>query len=126
MFGATQLMPSFCACGCGLQVTESGHHRKDCRRRELAAGCVCPRNVTSAAQARCNLKHNPINNPINNSINNRINNPINNLKKKHALRAANLQAVRDDPAILETKKISPGTSASVSVLTDVDWVDLQT
>ena len=107
-------MPNFCACGCGLRVAESGYHRKDCRRRELAAGRLCPRNVTSAAHARRNLKHNP------------KNNPINVLEIKLALRAANLQAVRDDPTILETQKMSPGTSASVSVLTDVDCVDCQT
>ena len=126
MFGATQFMPSFCACGCGLQVAESGYHRRDCRRRELAAGRLCPRNVSSAAHARSNRKHNPKNSPINNPIKNPINNPINNLKKKRALRAANLQAVKDDPAILKTQKMSPGTSVSVSVLSDVDWVYLQT
>jgi len=80
--------------------------------------------VTSAAQARWSLKHNPINNRIYNPINNPINGPINNLKKKRTLIAASLQ-VRDDPRILETEKMSPGTSASVSVLTDVDWDNLQ-
>jgi len=107
-------------------VTESEHHRKDCRRRELAAGRLCPRNVTSAAKARRNLKHNPKNGPINNPINNPINGPKARLEKKLVLTTANLQSVRDDPTILETQKMSPGTSVSVSVLSDVDWFYLQT
>jgi len=107
-------MLNYCACGCGLRVAESGHHRRDCRRRELAAGRLCTPNVTSAAKARGNLKHNPknnrINNPINNLKKNWINNPINALKKKRALRAANLQAVRDDP----TKKRQHGVRLALN------------
>jgi len=97
-------------------VDEAGHHRKDCRLREVAAGRVYPKNVSSAAKGRWHLKHNP--------TYNRILNPIYNLKKKRVLLAANLQEVVDDATILETQRMSPGTSASVSVLTDVDCVDL--
>ena len=71
-------MPTFCACGCGLKVSDSGHRRRDCRRRELVAGRLCPHNVSSTVQSRRNLKHNPKNNPINNPINNPKNNPNNN------------------------------------------------
>jgi len=39
-------------------------------------------------------------------------------------RTANLQAVMDDPAISTTQQMSAGTSAAVTVLTDVDWADL--
>ena len=98
-------MPSVCACGCGLRVSESGHRRRDCRLRELAAGRVCPRNVSSTATADRNKKHG--------------------LKKKRDLRAATLQIAQDDPSILATRKMSPGMSASVSVLTDVDLGNLQ-
>jgi len=73
--------------------------------------------VTSAAKARGNLKHNPKNNRINNPINSPINNPKKTLKKKRALRAANLQAVRDDPTILETQKMSPGTALNTRIKT---------
>jgi len=72
--------------------------------------------VTSAVKKRWLLNHNPINDPINN--------PINSLKRKRELQTANLQAVLDDSTILETQKMSAGTSASVSVQTDVDCVDL--
>ena len=102
-------MPSVCACGCGLQVAESGHRRRDCRLRELAAGRLCPRNVTSTVKAHHNLKNNPKHNRI----------------KKRDLRDANLQIVQDDPSILGTKKMSAGISASVSVPTDDDWSTLQ-
>jgi len=78
--------------------------------------------VQSAAAKRRNIKHNPKNNPKNNPRNNPKNNPKSNNKKKLALRAANLQAVQDDPTILQTLKMTTGTSASVSVLTDGDWV----
>jgi len=76
--------------------------------------------VTSAATKRWYRKHNPTSNPINNPISN----PIHSLKRKRDLQAANLQAVQDDLTILETQKMSAGTSASVSVLTDIDCVDL--
>jgi len=55
--------------------------------------------------------------------NNLKNNLKSNKKKKLALRAANLRAVQDDPTIHQTLKMSTGTSASVSVLTDGDSHD---
>jgi len=109
-------MPAFCACGCGLQVAEVGHRRRGCRIRELADGRLCTRNVQSAAQERRNPKNNP--------KNNLKNDPKNSLARKLALRAANLQTVIDDPSISTTQMMSSGTRASVSILTDVDLVDL--
>jgi len=67
---------------------------------------VCPPNFYSAALKDYNFKHNP--------ARNLINNPKNSEKRKLALRAANLQAVRDDPTLNHTLKMSTGTSASVS------------
>jgi len=78
--------------------------------------------VRSASARRRDIKYNPKKNPKNNPKNNPINNPKSNKKKKLALRATNLQAVQDDPTILQTHKMSTGTSASVSVLTYGDWV----
>ena len=122
----SEFMPSSCACGCLVNVGAPGHFRKDCRRRITAAGGVCPPNVRSAAAKRYNVKHRPTknlkNNPKNNLKNNIKNNPKSNKKKKLALRAANLQAVQDDPSIHQTLKMSTGTSASVSILTDSDWI----
>jgi len=92
------------------------HYRKDCRDRELAAGRPCPRNKHSAASKSYNDKRHP--------KNNLKYNPKNNQKRKLALRDANLQAVIDDPAISTIQKMSDGTIAAVSVLTDVDWADL--
>jgi len=140
---------TFCACGCGANVRLIGDHRRACRLREQAAGRWCPPNVRSAAQLRAvktlNMKnhprtnphthkiHNPSNNLKNNPKNNAKNNPINHPKynpktnaknsliRKLALRTKNLKLVQDDPTILETKKMSPGTSAPLSVPTDNDW-----
>jgi len=95
-------------------VAESGHYRKVCRRRIEAAGDVCPKNVSSAAQMRYNFKHKAARNLINNPKNNPKNNPQNSEKRKLALRAANLQTVLDDPSLNQTLKMSPGASASVS------------
>ena len=103
-----------CACGCGFRVGEVGHYRKVCRLRINAAGGVCPRNVHSAAKKRHNFKHNPTRNLIYNPINNPKNNAKNNKKKQLALRAANLQAVRDDSTLDKTLKMTTGMSASVS------------
>ena len=89
---------TYCACGCRDRVAETGHYRKDCRRRIATAGGVCPPNVRSAASKRYNFKQNPKNSE----------------KRKLALRAANLQAVQDDPTLNQTLKMSTGTSASVS------------
>jgi len=105
-------------------IKTSGHYHRDCRLRKLAAGRPCPRNVTSASSTRHNLKHNPKNNLKHNPKNNPKNNLKNNLKNKLALRTANLQAVIDNPAISMTQQMSAGTSAAVTVLTDVDWADL--
>ena len=136
-----------CACGCGANVRLSGDHRRACRLRELAAGRWCPRNVRSADQLRRVRALNSINNPITNKVNNPINNPKNspknNLKNNSKNNKKNnpknnpknnkknnpknnpknnkLKLVQDDPTILETKKMSPGTSAPLSVPTDNDW-----
>ena len=77
---------------------------------------MCKPNVRSAAVKRRDIKHNPNKNFKHNPKNNPLNNPKNNKKRKLALRAANLQAVRDDPSLNQTLKMSTGTSASVS-----DW-----
>jgi len=103
-----------CACGCGAGVEQVGHYRKGCRLRILAAGGVCPRNEASAARKAYNLKHNPAKSLINNPKNSAKNNAKASKKRKLALRAANLQAVIDDPTLNQTLKMSPGTSASVS------------
>jgi len=66
--------------------------------------------VTSAAKKRWYLKYNPTNNPVNN--------PIHSLKRKVDLQAANLQAVKDDSTILETQKMSAGTSALTMTCSD--------
>ena len=122
---------SECACGeCDDKVSQVGHYRKACRLRIEAAGGVCPRNVNSAATKRYNLnlrparnlknnpknnlKNNPLNNPKNNPKTNAKNNPVNSKKRKLALRAANLQAVLDDPTLNDTLSMSAGTSVSVS------------
>jgi len=114
-------MVSPCACGCGLNVRLPGDYRRDCRLRECDAGRSCPRNVRSAAQTRRKSEQNL----TSNSSHNIINNPKNNLIRKRALRTANLQIVQDDPTILDTKKMSAGMSASVSVPTDNDWCTWQ-
>ena len=111
----SEFMTVFCACGCLLNVETTGHFRKDCRRRITAAGGVCPPNVRSAAAKR--------NDATKNLKNNLKNNLKSNKKKKLPLRAANLRAVQDDPTIHQTLKMSTGTSASVSVLTDGDSHD---
>jgi len=104
---------SYCACACGSKVAEVGHYRKACRLRIEASGGYCARNVQSAAKKRLNLKHNPKNNPIRNPVNNPKNNPKNNKKKQLALRAANLQAVLDDPTLDKTLTMTTGMSARV-------------
>ena len=98
-----------------------GDHRRDCRLRELAAGRWCPRNQRSAAQLRRKAKHNLKSNPSHNKKNNLKNNLI----KKRALRTKNLRLVKDDPTILETKKMSAGMSAPLSVPTANDWCTRQ-
>ena len=79
---------------------------------------MCPPNVRSAAAKLRDIK----NNPTKNRNNNPKNNPKTAKKNKLALRAANLQAVQDDPTLDKTLKMSTSTSVSVSVVTDGDWV----
>jgi len=71
------------------------------------------------------LKINTRHNKINNKINNPKNNPKNNLVKKRTLRTKNLKLGKDDPTILETKKMSAGMSAPVTVPIDNDWCNWQ-
>ena len=99
-----------CACGqCDDTVSRVGHYRKACRLRIEAEGGVCPRNVNSAATKRYNLNLRPARNLKNNPTNNSKNSK----KRKLALRAANLQAVLDDPTLNDTLTMSAGTSACV-------------
>ena len=122
-------MPYKCACGCGLPVAVVDFYRKDCRAREVDAERPCPHNKYSAASKIYDGNRNPKtiskNNLRNNLKNNPKNNPKNSWKRKIALRDANLQAVIDDPTISTTQKMSNGTSAAMSVLTDANWADLQ-
>ena len=120
-----QIMVSKCACGCGAKVRLSGDHRRDCRRRELAAGRWCPRNDRSAGQTRIKRAENLKIDTRHNHVNNPKNNPKNSLIRKRALRTKNLKLVKDDPTILETKNTSAGTSAPLSVPTDNDWCTWQ-
>ena len=96
-----------CACGeCDDKVSQVGHYRKACRLRIEAAGGVCPRNVTTAATKRYNLNIRPAKTLIHNTLNNPKNNPVSSKKRKLALRAANLQAVLDDPTLNDTLSMS--------------------
>jgi len=104
-----------CACGeCDDTVRDVGHYRKACRQRIEANGGVCPRNVKSSATKLYNLNIRPARNLINNPKNNPKNNPVNSKQRKNSLRAANIQAVLDDPTLNATLKMSAGTSTSVS------------